>query len=135
MHDSVAMRNGQERDPRTHAIIGAAMEVHRILGTGFQEVIFRDALAIEFELRRIPFAAEVPCRVSYKGRQLRGTCRIDFVCFDSVAVEVKARSEIGLAEYAQTISYLASSRLTTALLLNFGGPRLVFRRFIGSTHR
>ena len=117
-------------DSRTFAIIGAAMEVHRVLGSGFLEVFYRDALAIEFGLRDIPFVAEAPCHVAYKGHPLRGHYRMDFVCFESVVIEVKARSGTGPAEQAQVLSYLASAGFQTGLLLNFGAARLEYKRFI-----
>ena len=84
------------RDDRTFAIIGAAMEVHRILHKGFLEVIYSEALAHEFELREIPSVAQVPCSVEYKGKRLGGFYKCDFVCFDEVVVEVKASSVHGL---------------------------------------
>lgn len=115
-------------DPRTFAIIGAAMEVHRVLGCGFLEVFYRDALAIEFGLRDIPFVAEAPCQVAYKGHPLRRHYRIDFVCFESVVIEVKARFGTGPAEQAQVLSYLASAGFQTGLLLNFGAARLEYKR-------
>src|SRR5262245_47210073 len=118
------------RDSRTYAIIGAAMEVHRILGSGFLEIFYRDALAIEFGSRSIPFETEVPCNVVYKGHRLRGHYHMDFVCFGSVVVEVKARSAVGPAEQAQVLSYLASSEHQCALLLNFGTSRLAHHRFV-----
>ena len=119
-------------DPRTFAIIGAAMEVHRILGRGYLETFFQQALGIEFELRKVPFQAEVPCDVTYKGHKLGGVHYIDFVCFGSVVVEVKARSATGLAEYAQVLNYLATTGHECGLLLNFGAPRLEYRRLIRS---
>ena len=91
---SVLHGNDSGRDPRTFAIIGAAMTVHGILGSGFLESA-RDALAIEFDLCQIPFTTEVPCTIAYKGHELRGRYRIDFVCFSKVVVEVKARSTTG----------------------------------------
>lgn len=117
-------------DDRTFAVIGAAMEVHRTLGSGFLEVFYRDALAIEFGLRAIPFEPEVPCSVVYKGHQLRGHYRMDFVCFGAVVIEVKARSGVGAAEHAQVLSYLASTEHQCGLLLNFGASKLEYRRFI-----
>ena len=117
-------------DPRTFAIIGAAMEVHRVLGSGFLEVFYRDALAIEFGRREIPFVAEAPCQVVYKGHPLRGHYRIDFVCFESVVIEVKARYGTGAAEQAQVLSYLASTSHQCGLLLNFGSAKLEYKRFI-----
>ena len=59
-------------DPRTYKIIGAALEAHRVLGSGFLELFYKDALALEFRARDIPFESEVPCNIEYKGRPLRG---------------------------------------------------------------
>jgi GxxExxY protein len=106
------------------------MEVHRVLGSGFLEVFYRDALAIEFGLREIPFIAEAPCRITYKSHPLRGHYRMDFVCFDSVVVELKARFGTGPAEQAQVLSYLAATSYQTGLLLNFGSARLEYKRFV-----
>lgn len=118
------------QDPRTFAIIGAAYEVHRILGAGYLELFYKDALALEFADRGVPFRAEVPCPVEYKGRPLRGEHRIDFVCFEQIVLEIKARSMTGPADHAQVINYLASSKLRCGLLLNFGAAKLEHRRFI-----
>jgi GxxExxY protein len=117
-------------DPRTYQIIGAAMEVHRVLGVGFLELFYKDALKIEFAARAIPFKPEVLCNVEYKGQRLRGDYKMDFVCFDEVVIEVKARSNVGPADHAQVLSYLASSKLQIGLRLNFGCDRLEYRRFI-----
>ena len=118
--------------PVACAIIGAAFEVHRVLGAGFRDAFYRDALAIEFRERRIPFEREVPCAVRYKGRQLCGAHYMDFVCFDEVIVQVKARSSAGPAEYAQLLTYLASSKRQMALLLSLGGSKVDCKRFIWS---
>ena len=117
-------------DDRTFGIIGAATEVHRVLGSGFLEVFYRDALSIEFRLRSIPFESEVACGIEYKGHLLRGHYRIDFVCHGGVIVEVKCRSATGPAEHAQVLNYLAATGHQCGLLLNFGAPRLEYRRFI-----
>ena len=119
-------------DPITCAITGAAFEVQRVLGTGFREVFYRDALAIEFRERRIPFEREVPCSIRYKGRHLCGEHYIDFICFDQVIVEVRARPVIGPVDHAQLLTYLASSRRPLGLLLNMGGERLDVKRVIWS---
>ena len=111
------------------------MEVHRTLGCGFLEVFYRDALAIEFGLRSIPFDSEVACGVDYKGHHLRGHYRIDFVCYSEVIVEVKARASTGPAEEAQVLNYLAATGHQVALLLNFGGSRLDYRRFVLTKQR
>ncbi len=117
-------------DPKTFAIIGAAMAVHRALGIGFVESIYRDALAIELELRQVPFDREVPCRVHYRGRLLRDHYRLDFLCFRAIIVEIKARSITGGAETAQVLNYLASTGHQVALLLNFGAARLQYKRYV-----
>lgn len=120
----------QLHDPRTYRIIGAAMEVHRILHRGLLEQIYCEALAVEFELLSIPFAAQVPCQIVYKDRRLTGFHRIDFVCFGEVVVEVKASSLVGPAEQAQILNYLALSGHRLGLLLNFGRPTLEYKRFV-----
>lgn len=101
-----------------------------MLGTGFLEVFYKDALAIEFAARMIPFEPEVPCKILYKEHQLRGQYRMDFVCFGQVVIEVKARSSTGPADHAQVISYLTSSQNRIGLLLNFGASKLEYRRFV-----
>jgi GxxExxY protein len=117
-------------DPRTFAIIGAAMEVHKVMGSGYLEKFYKEALAIELAERQIPFETEAPCAVQYKGHQLSGQYHMDFVCYGAVVIEVKARSSTGPADQAQVLNYLASSNHSIALLLNFGTSRLEHKRFI-----
>jgi GxxExxY protein len=119
-----------ERDPQTYELIGAATRVHNELGCGFLEAVYREALQFEFDLLGIPHASEVSLALSYRGRHLRTTYRPDFVCFERIIVEVKAVRELGGVEMAQVINYLKAGRLKTGLLLNFGGTRLQYRRFI-----
>ena len=125
-------KNGAARDPRTFAIIGAAMEVHRQLGSGFLEAVYHEALALELTERDVPFQREVDPPVCYKGTRLHTTYRADFICFDSVVVELKALAKMSAIEEAQVINYLKSARYTTGLLLNFGSTLLEYRRFIFS---
>lgn len=119
----------QTRDPRTFAIIGAAMDVHRHLGSGFLEPVYQEALAIEFATQGLPFDREVELPVFYKQQQLNTVYRADFVCFDSVVVEVKALSKIAGPEEAQIINYLKATDYEIGLLLNFGGASLEYKRF------
>lgn len=75
-----------------------------MLGAGFLELFYKDALAIEMSDRKIPFERERPIAIEYKGHPLRGDYRIDFVCYDGVMLEIKARSNTGPADHAQVIN-------------------------------
>ena len=119
-------------DPETYRIIGAAMEVHRQLGHGFLEVVYQEALAVEFVERGIGFEREAELPVLYKGRSLACCYRADFLCFGCVVVELKALSELTPREHSQVINYLKATRLSRGLLLNFGAPRLDYKRIIFS---
>jgi GxxExxY protein len=118
-----------ERDPQTHAIIGAAMEVHRVLGPGFLEPVYQDALELELADRNIPFVREPQLVVGYKGRRLRSVYRADFLCYGRVVVELKAARTTSPRDDAQVINYLTATQLRVGLLLNFGAPSLTFQRF------
>jgi len=124
------------RDQRTHALIGAAMEVHNVVGSGFSEAVCQDALAVELQLRQIPFRTQVPFPIVYKGHRLTTSYRADFVCFDSVIVEIKVlKARSGPLEEAQMLNYLRAAGMSTGLLLNFGLPSLEYRRFVMSPDR
>jgi GxxExxY protein len=90
-----------DQDPRTYAIIGAAMEVHRQLGHGFLEAVYQEAMTIEMGLAKIPFRREVDLPVVYKDQTLKAFYRTDFVCFDQVIVELKALSDLTSVHEAQ----------------------------------
>ncbi len=80
----------------TYKIIGAAMEVHKELGSGFLEAVYQEALAIEFNKRKIPFIKEPKLRISYKGQNLRKYYEADFICYEKIIVETKAIKKIRL---------------------------------------
>jgi GxxExxY protein len=119
-----------EKDPQSHAIIGAAMEVHRELGRGFLELVYQTALALEFQERRIPFKGEVALAVRYKGKLLTCGYRADFVCFEDVLVELKALTKLTTTDDAQLLNELKATGYQRGLLLNFGSRSLEVKRLV-----
>ncbi|OGA52740.1 MAG: GxxExxY protein [Betaproteobacteria bacterium RIFCSPLOWO2_12_FULL_62_58] len=105
-------------DATASAVIGAALEVHRILGPGFLESVYEEALAMELELRGIPFERQKMIGVSYKGRQI-GEGRTDFVIECSLIVELKAVEKLLPVHQAQVLSYLKATGCRLGLLINF----------------
>ncbi len=111
----------------TSKIIGCAMEVHKILGNGFQEFIYQRALAIEMNSVGINFAREFEMPIHYKGEHI-GTRRVDFLVEDKVALEIKAIIQLEDVHLAQAINYLEAYHLEVGLLINFGSKSLTFKR-------
>ena len=124
------MKGLTENDPRTFAVIGAAIEVHKQLGCGFLEAVYQEALAIEFSKRNIPFRREVRLPIHYKGQLLATAYCADFICFDAAVIELKALAHMSGTEEAQLISYLKATGYEVGLLLNFGGRSLQHRRLV-----
>ncbi len=118
------------RDSETYAVIGAALQVHRQLGAGFLEAVYHEALALALSAAGIPFASEVLFPIRFNGQFLKTGYRADFVCYEHLVVEIKALPTVTDIERAQVINYLKASRLTRALLLNFGTPSLGYYRFV-----
>jgi GxxExxY protein len=117
-------------DPETYAVIGAAMEVHKVLGCGFLETVYQQALAKELNAREIPFNKEVQFPVSYKGDALDCYYQADFVCFKDVIVELKALDALSGKHEAQLINYLKVTGHKRGLLINFGQKSLQYKRRI-----
>jgi GxxExxY protein len=116
-----------EIDLLTHKIIGCAMEVHKSLGNGFQEVIYQRALAIEFSLQKIDFQRELEMLLHYKGENI-GTRRVDFFIENQVMVEIKALEKLEGVHKAQAINYCEAYNIADGLLINFGSQSLQFHR-------
>ena len=117
------------RDPETYAILGAAMEVHGVIGNGFLESVYCEALEQEFIARGIPNQREVQLIVKYKDRPLACAFKADFICYGSVIVELKALKELTGIERSQVINYLKATGFHRALLINFGAVSLQYERF------
>ena len=113
----------------SYAIIGAAMEVHNILGSGFLEAVYQAALEKELRLRGIPFERKVKLPVLYKG-DLIGEYEADLVVDGKIVVEIKSISRLTSAHEAQAIHYLAATGLQLAILINFGETSLQSRRVV-----
>ena len=111
-------------DVLTEAIIGAAIEVHRLLGPGLLESIYEEAICHELGLRGLLVERQVEAKVVYKGIVIKGQ-RLDLLVEKKVVIELKAVSKLSDVAIAQTLSYLKATGLKRALLLNFGEKRLV----------
>src|SRR5688572_24392833 len=111
----------------THKIIGCAMQVHRTLGSGFQELIYQRALAIEMQVAGLTAARELEMPIFYREEQI-GTRRVDFLVEGRVMLELKAVTKLEDVHKAQAINYLEAYHIADGLLINFGGLSLEFRR-------
>jgi GxxExxY protein len=115
-------------------VIGAAMEVHNVLGPGFLESIYQAALERELTLRGIPFDHQVELPVSYKG-DLVGVYRADLIVDGKIIVEIKGISKLNASHQAQALHYLAATGLELAILINFGVGTLDYRRVVRSQNK
>jgi len=114
----------------SYEIIGICMEVHRILGKGFLEVVYKDALEYEFQVRGIPYEREKLYKIPYKEIVLRHEFYADFVVHDDIILEVKAQKGIVDEHYKWVINYLAVSKCPLGLIVNFGEDSLKTKRVI-----
>ena len=112
-------------------IVGAAIEVHRELGSGFLEPVYQEAMAIELASSSIPFEAQKALQIMYKSHKLKKEYVPDFVCYQQIIVELKALAQLSGIEEAQALNYLKATRFRVALLLNFGSRgKLEWRRLV-----
>ncbi len=114
----------------SYKIIGLCMEVHKILGKGHSEVVYKDALEYEFKINSIPFEREKIYEIEYKDIILPRKYVADFVVYNEIIFEVKAISQLTNSDIKQTLNYLASSKNKLGLLANFGEDSLKYKRII-----
>ncbi|MFN8411491.1 MAG: GxxExxY protein [Anaerolineales bacterium] len=113
------------------AIVGAAMDVHRVLGSGFLEAVYQEAMEIEMSSRKIPFEAQKVLQIQYKQYTLKKEYIADVICFDKVVVEFKALDKLSGREESQIINYLKATGYKVGVLINFGShPKLEWKRFV-----
>lgn len=115
-------------EDETYNIRGAMLRVHEVLGCGFLEKVYQEALEIEFNKRNIPFKREVRLPIYYEGRLLSTDYIADFVCYDKIIVELKAVSCVSEIHEAQVFNYLYATGYDLGLLANFGETSLVVKR-------
>ena len=126
------MMSGIVFKEESYRIIGSCMKVHQALGCGFLESVYQEALAKQFHLDGIPFEKEKLVNVYYNDEKLDKYFKADFLCFDKIVVELKAKPFIHQDNIEQTRNYLKSTKLQLGLLVNFGEKSLTCKRILNS---
>jgi len=117
-------------EKETYEILGACFEAYKEKGCGFLEAVYHECLEIEFALRGVPARSFVPLALTYKGRPLKKTYEADFICYESVLIELKAVSKLTDEHRAQVQNYLNATGLRVGLLINMGHfPKVEHERF------
>ena len=114
-------------------IIGACMKVHSVLGSGFLEAVYQEALEMEFSKNNIPFKRQVKLSLVYDGIKLKKYYIADFVCYDNIIVEIKAAISLHPNMLKQTKNYLKATNKRLGLLVNFGEKSLNYKRILNKT--
>jgi GxxExxY protein len=113
------------------AIVGAAMEVHTVLGAGFLEPVYQEALEIESKARKLPFESQKVLQIRYKGHVLKKEYIADLIYFDKIVVELKALDRLSGKEESQLLNYLKATGMKVGVLINFGShPKLEWKRLV-----
>ena len=115
---------------KTRNIIGAAIEVHKVLGPGFLEAVYHEALEIELGLRSIPFESHKRLQIPYKSNILAQPYEADFLIYNEIIVEIKALDKLIGKHHAQVLNYLKATGKKVGLLFNFGETSLITKRFV-----
>lgn len=114
-----------------YAIMGAAMDFHRELGSGFLESVYQEALEVELTYHKIPYESQKPLKIVYKGKTLNKEFIADLICYGKIVVELKAQDGLSSKEEAQVLNYLKATGVKLGLVINFGShPKLEWKRFV-----
>jgi GxxExxY protein len=114
-----------------YAIVGVAMDVHRVLGPGFLEPVYQEAMEIESVGRQLPFKAQPVLKIRYKEHTLKKEYVPDFIFYDQIIVEIKALDRLSGKEESQILNYLKATGYKVGVLINFGShPKLEWKRFV-----
>lgn len=113
-------------------IIGLCMKIHTKLGKGFKEIVYKDALEVEFRNKQIPYIREKPFKIHYEGEILPHRFDADFFVYNSIIIEVKAAIHFHPDNFRQTLNYLKASQVKLGILINFGEDKLKFQRIVCS---
>jgi GxxExxY protein len=115
----------------SYKIMGACFEVYKEMGCGFLESVYQECLMMEFQEQKIPFLAQSELKLFYKKQLLKQTYKPDFICYNSIVVELKAVSELAEEHKSQLFNYLHATKLRLGLLVNFGHyPKLEYERIV-----
>ena len=114
----------------SYKIIGICMDVHRQLGAGFLESVYSEALELEFKKNNIPFEKEKKLPVYYNDQPLNKYFRADFICYDSIVLELKATKYSVEADIRQTLNNIKATNFKLGILINFGTPSLTYKRVV-----
>ena len=114
----------------SYAVVGACMQVHRTLGCGFLETVYQEALELEFQKQNIPYSREEKLEIYYKEHTLHQYYVADFICYNSIILELKALESLSNIHTAQVINYLKASDLRLGILVNFGRISLESKRIV-----
>ena len=114
----------------SYKIIGACLEVHNELGPGFLEPVYQEALEVELTNQNIPFLREVPLPIKYKESVLNKSYIADFILFEKIILELKALDTLSTVHESQVLNYLKATGFKLGLLVNFGQPKLQYKRLV-----
>ncbi|MFZ4724795.1 MAG: GxxExxY protein [Paludibacter sp.] len=115
-----------------YKIVGCFYAVYNTLGPGFLEAVYQEALEKEFFKNNIPYVREMKVEIFYKEEKMRKFYKADFICYDKIVIELKAQKYITEADFKQTKNLLTSTNQILGYLVNFGAPKLYFKRIINT---